>query len=209
MLISVAPNFILDTDSLTVTELSSGDITVHDFSDKKLPLLIFRDRMSGWFFEPAIMLLHQGHSVASVHIVTPLIEALQERYEGEPSKGKSAHFFKKRAKEMFGLSDNALALLYGGLRSGFAHHGFLKDDSNHYNILITTGLAAPIEYSDDVLWIDSDKYVYKVRDAYEEYYTFAEGDEELQRRFMAVWNDDWQMSLRVPGGAGTIREGHV
>lgn len=70
--------------------------------------------MDGWFFEPAIMLLERGHFVAAVHVVTPLIEALQERYEGKPSRGSSANFFKEQASKMFTINDEALALLYGG-----------------------------------------------------------------------------------------------
>jgi hypothetical protein len=175
----------------------------HDFNDMDIPLLIFRDRMNGWFFEPATKLLQQGDSVAAIHIVTPLIEALQERYEGKSSKGKSADFFKKRAKETFRIGDDAAALLYAGLRCGFAHHGFLKDDERNYNILLTDGLAEAIEYVDSVLWIDSKQYIEKIRDAYEAYYAGVERDSELRRKFMAAWSDDWQMSLRVPGGAGT------
>ena len=209
MLINVSPRFVLDTDLLKVRETTPNDFVVHDFDDKDIPFQIFRDRMNGWFFESAIMLLERGHSVAAVHLVTPLIEALQERYEGKPSKGKSAIFFKEQAKKMFAINDEALALFYSGLRCGFAHHGFLKDDEKYHNILITTGLIDPIEYKDEVLWIDSDKYVYRIRDAYEEYYKLVESDPELRRRFMAAWSDDWQMSLRVPGGAGAVKSNHV
>jgi hypothetical protein len=203
--ISVSPYFELETDTLTVTEFQrDGKKTIHSFDADGLPLNIFRDRMAGWFFEPANRLLQIGSDVAAVHIVTPLIEALEERYCGESSKNQSAKFFKRRAKALFGLADEPLNLLYGGLRSGFAHHGFLKDDAHTYNILLTAGLQLPIEYRDEVLWVDSQKYVAQIVAAYQEYYSKVESDPGLRANFLRIWNPDWQMSLRVPGGAGTV-----
>ena len=160
--------------------------------------------MAGWFFEPAEDLLRKQQDVAAVHLVTPMIEALEQRYKGIYTPGHSRQFFKERADIMFRLGSNTvLDLLYGGLRCGFAHHGFLKDDTEQYNILITRGLSKPIEYNDDILWIDAPQYVAEIRRAFEEYYAKVGHDADLLQKFMKSWNDDWQMSLRVPGAGGT------
>lgn len=209
MVINVSPRYSLDTDSRKVTESGPGGYITHDSGDPDLPLKIFQDRMNGWFFDPAKRLLLEGGSVAAVHIVTPLIEALEERYEGKSSNNQSTEYFIKRAKIIFPIDDEAITLLHKGLRCGFAHHGFLKDDYNHYNILITSNLAAPIEFSDKVLNIDADKYVDFIKEAHEIYYKHIQQDAELQSKFMAFWIPDWQMSLRVPGGCGTVNKESV
>ena len=64
-------------------------------------------------------------------------------------------------------------------------------------------LSKPIEYNDDILWIDAPQYVAEIRKAFEEYYAKVGHDADLLQKFMKSWNDDWQMSLRVPGAGGT------
>lgn len=204
MEIQVSPKFILNTTEFSVFDSSTK--LKYDFHDRALPLMIFRDRMDGWFFQPARSLLNIGYDVAAIIIVTPLVEALQERYEGNSSIGKSSIFFKRRAKIIFNLNnENALQLLYNGLRCGFAHHGFLKDDTNRSNILITKiDSNLPIIFEDDVLKIDPDKYINRIIDGFLDFYNQVNTDDSLREKLVTFWNKDWQMSLRVPGNVGSI-----
>lgn len=206
MSINVSPLFRLNRDNHTVSGVDPSGREIHSytFDDNSLPVKIFRDRMTGWFFEPALNLLDNGHDVAAVQLVTPLIEALEEHYRGTSSRNKSCEFFKSRAKQIFGIEEEPLNPLYKGIRCGFAHHGFLKDDDNEYNILLNCELPEPIRYDDKVLYIDSRKYVEKIKGAYEEYYSLLEPDSEYYVRFKNLWDKDWQMSLRIPGIAGTV-----
>lgn len=206
MQISVSPRFTLNTLTLIVTEHTDNGQVHYDFNDQDIPIKIYHDRMQGWFFEPACELLEKGHIVAAVHLVTPLIEALHEHYQGESSRGKSRKFFQARAHILFpNLNQDAYDLLYKGLRSGFAHHGFVKDDDGHYNILFTGGLEQAIEYKDKVLWVDVYKYIDVISKAFDNYRTNVEKDPICKQKFLSIWSPDWQMSLRVPGGSGTAQ----
>jgi hypothetical protein len=205
--IRVSPRFELDTRKRVVTEYSDSRdfVAAYKFSDKTLPVRIYRDRMTGWFFDVADRLLQERQNVAAVSIITPLVEALEEHIRGESSKNKSSEFFTASAKRIFGLTDeHALKLLYGGLRCGFAHHGFLKDDNEYYNILLTNGLSTPLFYQDRVLWVDAEKYVASVRNAYDNYWQDLSTNETVRNNFLKLWTKDWQMSLRVPGAGGTV-----
>ncbi|MGA7383419.1 MAG: hypothetical protein WBW81_01585 [Methylocella sp.] len=204
-LIQVSPHFTLDTDTSTVTEYPDcGEARPYEFDDETLPAKIFRDRVTGWFFDVAVKLLQEGQDVAAVHLVTPLIEALEERVRGEPSTGHSEDFFTASAQRILNLTDQkGLKLLYGGLRCGFAHHGFLKDDAKQSNILLTRDLTGPVVYVDTILWVDVPQYVDAVRGAYEEYYNDLT-DPDKKTKFLRLWAKDWQMSLRVPGAGGSI-----
>lgn len=209
MEIWVSNNYLLDTVKHTCQEKGSNS-KIYKFDDKKLHYLIFKDRMEGWFFKPALALLEENESVAAIHIVTPLIEALEERYRGEQSKSKSRCFFCRRANIIFDLKGNkeALNLLHQGLRCGFAHHGFLKDDGGISNILIANEeQALKYQESGPILWVNAEKYVDGIHKAYADYYNELKTNSELQSNFSKIWNMDWQMSFRVPGGCGSVSEG--
>ena len=103
------------------------------------------------------------------------------------------------------MPQDAIDLLYSGLRCGFAHHGFLKDDENYYNILLTNGLSAAMVYDDFVLRVVCSKYVAAIRKAFRDYCSEAKADQTLMAKFQATWEPDWRMSLRVPGGCGTVQ----
>ncbi len=210
MLIRVSPRFILNTHKRTVTELVSprGDVKcVHLFHDPNIPVPIFRDRMDGWFFKPAIKLLSMNQDIAAVHIVTPLIEALGQRYGGGSGEKPSGKVFKDTAKEIFDIDCNTATLIYKGLRCGFAHHGFIKDRKDKNRILLAGGLHEAIEYSDSDLLIDPWRYVDKIRAAYGKYYSRLRENAELHERFIKNWNVDWELKMGNPGGVRAVPEG--
>ncbi len=159
--------------------------------------------MESWFFKPAEEMIASGNDVAAVHLVTPLIEALEIRYRGMQSNNQSGKFFKDRAKEIFQLDDVALGILYGGVRCGFAYYGFVKSEGGIYNILITSGLAKPLVHTPPMLFIDAPKYVAAIRSAFKQYCDLAETDNEAKQKFMSLWDGDWPMSLRVTDAFGT------
>jgi hypothetical protein len=204
-LVHLSPRFVLDGEKMKVTD-AQDPAREYEFDDEAPWPRIFLDRQEGWFFRPALALVESGQTVAAVHLVTPLIEALEEHYRGVSSKNNSASFFKARARVIFaGLSPEGIDLLYSGVRCGFTHHGFLKDDSEQYNVLITGGLDSPLALDGDgVLWIDSGKYVEVVRAAFVGYCTRLESDEALRKKFNEVWKKDWHMSWRLPGNGGTL-----
>ena len=203
--IHISPNFTLDKSKMKVIPNDGGNSSQFDFDDSEIPTIIYKDRMEGWFFLPAEILLKDGHDIAAIHMVTPLIEALEERYMGKSSNGKSGAFFTNRAKKIFpNLDTKGLEILYGGVRCGFAHHGFLKNNGKRYNILIRRSLVMPIEYTDSVLWIDPEKYCHAIMTAFGELFAEISTNTYLQESLRMFWEKDWQMSVEVPGGCGKV-----
>lgn len=203
-IIQVSPRYQLDRGSHKIIDTESPEVS-YDYNDKNAARLIFQDRMEGWFFEPANMLLEKDHTIAAVHIVTPLIEALENYIQGESSRGKSEKYFTESAGKIFpDISDNetAIKLLYRGVRCGFAHEGFLKDDDDAYNIIISSRHARheskPIIYSDPEMIIYAYPYIKYIRKAYREYYSKLETDTRELSKFFNTWKKQWNMKKRMP-----------
>jgi len=101
--IKVSPKYFLDpTDGeiFYFDEVLDKEVSKFDCQDKKGSRLIFEDRMQGWFFDPALKLLDEANSsVVAVHIVTPLIEALECYKLGESSDGKPQLFLNLKLKK--------------------------------------------------------------------------------------------------------------
>jgi hypothetical protein len=154
--------------------------------------------MQGWFFEPVHTLIENHQTVVAVHIVTPLIEALENYIRGESSRSNPGDFFKTRAKAIFpSLDDNIVNLLYKGVRCGFAHEGFLKDDEQAYNIIIALEGNSPIIYNDPEMTIYTRQYVSAIQYEFEKYYSEIETDEAKLERFFQVWKKQWAMKKRT------------
>ncbi|MCT7968950.1 hypothetical protein NG799_21805 [Laspinema sp. D1] len=133
-IIQVSPNYELhykETNNGTKTvikkrkshkEYDEHDEEGEDFNDANVAVNICEDRIMGWFFEPAQILidfdkiaLNKEYDVAAVHLITPLIEVLEVYKEGQkPSNARtipgselprsgdgSGQFFQKSAKKIF------------------------------------------------------------------------------------------------------------
>ncbi len=204
-IIQVSPRYQLDRGSHKIIDTESPEVS-YDYNDKNAARLIFQDRMEGWFFEPANMLLEKDHTIAAVHIVTPLIEALENYIQGESSRGKSEKHFTESAGKIFpDISDNkdenetAIKLLYRGVRCGFAHEGFLKDDDDAYNIIISSRFEdKPIIYSNPEMTIHADPYITAIRKAYRAYYSKLENNTRELSKFFNTWKKQWNMKKRMP-----------
>lgn len=195
--IQVSPRFKLNRKNWEITSTRLGEGPFR-FDDKTAARLIYQDRMQGWFFDPVHMLLENHQTVVAVHIVTPLIEALENYIQGESSTGNSRNFFKTRAKAIFPClddDDDAVDLLYKGVRCGFAHEGFLKekDDKQKYNILIALEGDSPIIYNDREMTIYTRQYVSAIQAEFEKYYFQIENDEAELDKFFRVWKKQWNM----------------
>ena len=205
--IIVSPAYLLDPISgeiFSFDKVQGKEIFKFKCQDKKGSRLIFEDRMQGWFFDPALKLVDESNSsVVAVHIVTPLIEALRCYILGrKPSRGeKSSIFFKDQADEIFPLlqgNEPARELLYKGVRCGFAHQGFLKDDDGAYNILISSGVSdEPIVIDGKVMTIHARKYVKRINEAYQAYFNMLDRDGDKLDEFYDMWKHQWEMKQRV------------
>lgn len=223
----LSPNYSLDESRSVVKKWAEGKLveTVPcrlgnklTFTNKNLALEILEDRVEGWFFKPAINLIRQNNEVAAVYLVTPLIEALEQRYRGQSSQGQEGNFFKDRASKIFPeLDPQQVILLYKGVRCGFAHSGFFSDDNETYNILIykndledlDTGNSERLDAmkymsEDQVLYIEAFRYVLNIWNAYVQFAHLCSTDHAIGKRFLCMWQRDWQMSWSIPSGGGTV-----
>ena len=186
---------LVDVFTHYVETTGDGELQHSDVRDCQLGLTIHRDRMRGWFFDPARRLLNEDYKVAAVHLVTPLIEALEEHARGESSQRRSGRFFKQRAGRIFDLCPEspAIRFLWTGARCGFAHHGFLQGEK----ILIDATGEYPVEFDTaaHLLRIHAWPHVEAIASAYEQFYVHAEHKHELQHRFQRLWYPDLQLSL--------------
>lgn len=193
--IQVSPNFQLDRKTWKIISLCSGEgSSEYNFDDKTAARLIYQDRMEGWFFKSAYELIKMNQVVVAVHVVTPLIEALENYIRGKSSRSNLATlFFKSRAKQIFSsLDDNEIELLYKGVRCGFAHEGFVKDDTNTYNILISSEKAdMPIKYQHPEMTIYASQYVAAIENEFKNYYSRLESESETLDDFFKVWKNQW------------------
>ncbi|MEA5485702.1 MULTISPECIES: hypothetical protein [Pseudanabaena] len=201
----MSPNYLLEPISGEVfffDKVLDKEVLKFNCQDKKGSRLIFEDRMQGWFFDPALNLVDDiNSSVVAVHIVTPLIEALRCYILGKkPIARESSTFFKEQADEIFPLLQNnevARNLLYKGVRCGFAHQGFLKDDDDAYNILILSEVSdKPIIFDGQVMTIHARKYVEKINEAYQSYFNTLDRDADKLNKFYDMWKHQWRMKRR-------------
>ena len=156
-IIQLSPNFTLSLGERKIKSTENNQ--EYDFDDEIASTLVFQDRMQGWFFTPALELLNDNYAMASVHLVTPLIEALriyhkgiEDNPNGKKERKTSQTDFTYQAKEIFKclcknedtrfnkkLCTKAIDFLYHGVRCGFAHKGFPQGESSEEqrNIVIS------------------------------------------------------------------------
>lgn len=216
-IIQLSPNFTLSLRERRIK--STKDNQEYDFDNKMASTLVFQDRMQGWFFTPALELLNNNYAMASVNLVTPLIEALEIYHNGVASKSELD--FEKQAKTIFRslckkenspfkwqkqcdvcsphsriLCKEAIKFLYDGVRCGFAHKGFLQDEdqTKQRNIVISLEWNNdPIVFESNCLTIYARPYVKFIQKAFEEFYERLENENETRDKFLNVWSLHWNM----------------
>jgi len=204
MNVQLSRNHTLNRDTMKITEAGSRPQAEYEFDNDDVAVHIFIDRADGWFFRPAKQLLEHDHEVAAVHIVTPLIESLEEKIQGVSSKGQSAKFFKDRATAIFPNADPSdIDVLYSGVRCGFAHSGFIADADASCNVLISNAGGDALKRNPPILEIAAGPYVDAIRNAFLEYETTLQSNPQLRQLFLTIWKKNWTMCRRLPGAAAT------
>ncbi|OIP75392.1 MAG: hypothetical protein AUK48_07650 [Oscillatoriales cyanobacterium CG2_30_44_21] len=195
-IIQLSPNFTLTLSLREKRIKDTRNNQEYDFDNEIASTLVFQDRMQGWFFKPALELLNNNYAMASVHLVTPLIEALEIYHKGEAGSSKSD--FTNQAKQIFtSLSKNgAITFLYHGVRCGFAHKGFPQGASSAEQRNIVISLKQnndPIVFESNCLTIYARPYVESIQKAFEEFYEKIKTDSEARDKFRNVWSLHWNM----------------
>ncbi|MDX2256522.1 MAG: hypothetical protein NW214_13490 [Pseudanabaenaceae cyanobacterium bins.39] len=221
-IIQVSPSFTLNLRECKIKRINSEEIS-YEFGSKKAARLIFQDRMQGWFFEPAIKLLDDNCAVAAVHLVTPLIEALEIYSNGKTGKRdfrnqaekifqyickKENKHFKDNTQCRFCISERhplcekSIKLLYYGVRCGFSHQGFMQqtDYEEKSNIILSLkNNEYPIIYEAETLTIYVSQYIKYIEKAFEKYYKKIEEDNDASDKFLKIWNKHWNMKKNTFG----------
>ena len=87
--------------------------------------------------------------------------------------------------------------MYEGVRCGFSHQGFFKDDQSAYNILISSRESdESIIFDGRIMTINARKYVEKINEAYQSYFNTLDRDADKLDRFYDMWKHQWEMKRR-------------
>ncbi len=188
-------------------------------------VLIYEDRVKGYFFDQARKLLgspssnneeSSGFSAYTVLMIAiSQIEGMQQYREGKSSERMSKDFFREGMKRIFNLADNddeSLEKLYRAIRCGLFHDGFTKG-----LVYLALDFDNP-EYQEALrieLWkYDSEKirfginpklFLAEVENDFDQYITNLreQGDQSdfeftnLRRNFEKFWTEVWKESKEL------------
>ena len=197
MKIQIAPSFMVDNASKNMWKRVEGCWTKDErpVMDVKLGLEVLEDRVHGWFLRPAKTLADSNHEMAAIHLVTPLIEDLEQRYRGVSSRGQEKEFFRAGAKRVFGdaATEVILDALWKTVRCGFAHQGFM---GHGHDVLVAVHRGAAIQQdANDTVLICACGYISSIAKAYDDFVGVARVDDDQQRKFGKTWYDGLERCL--------------
>lgn len=202
-------------DSKENTELPKDDI--------QTSILVYEDRVKGYFFDQARKLLDlsslnnedsDGFSAYTVLMIAiSQIEGMQQYREGVSSKDRRSEvFFREGMKRIFNLPDNddeRLKELYYAIRCGLFHDGFTKglvylaldfDNPEHQEAL----KIGPWKYNSEKIrfWINPKLFLAEVESDFDRYIVNLRDQsnsefDDLRRSFEKFWTEVWKESKEL------------
>lgn len=117
------------------------DDTWHDYALIDSRVLVYKDRVQGWFFQWGELLTnHHNAGFAVLMIAVGYLEGNQQYRNGQSSAGQSRQFVVQALRRLVpALSDDDANAFYSGVRCGLFHDGITKA-----GVFINHFLDAPV-----------------------------------------------------------------
>ena len=182
---AISRNFHIDTDRRKV--IDDRDKSEYDY-DMDSKILIYEDRVSGWFLQIAEDLKKDQHAgFVILMIATSYLESNQQFREGRSSEiRESSEFVRRALKRIFPeIQDAIVDKLLNQVRHGFFHDGIARKDifisCEPTEVLTVRGdsiLINPHLFL-DAIKNDLDEYIQELKDS---------DNEDLREKFETYWN---------------------
>jgi hypothetical protein len=188
-------NFILD-DRIVSKIIEEKDKSILEsgleYNDIETKILIFEDRINGWFLDVANKLKENNEAgFVIVMISLGYVEGIQQYVEGAGSDTGSKDCFVRGIKRIFTLDDRYDTLienLYKGARCGLFHN-FMTSSS----ISISGDYPDVILFNNNVISINPHKFIDCIRKDFEKYV------EDLKNKENIVVRSNFEKRFSVTG----------
>jgi len=155
--------------------------------NEKNKILIYKDRVYGWFLEIADSLRNNRDSgFVILHIATAYIEGNQQLREGKSSVNGSKAFFIKGVKRIFNkatISDKLLGDYYSQIRCGLFHDGMTKE-----RVSLSGEYPQPLSYMRGIILVNPFLYLEKIKEDFKQYIDELNTNDTTFRRFLKQFN---------------------
>lgn len=201
--ISISPNYFIteiNPDKFTKGTFIGNKVVFGQTFDQNLKgkIIIYEDRVKGWFLDHARSLLKEKHAdFVVLMICTSFLEGYQQFKEGISSKSQSQEMIKRALGSMFQISDKqkwVLDIFVEGVRNGLFHDGMTKE-----RISLNRDSQAPIIIKEDfggMILINPILFFWVIEEDFKEYIDNLKNPEnkELREKFEKHWNEKHPLS---------------
>ena len=156
-------------------------------------IIIYEDRVKGWFLDHAKTLIKEQHAdFVVLMICTSHLEGNQQFKEGQSSKIGSSEVIKRALKSIFSIpeeKDSILDLFVNEVRNGFFHEGMTRNF-----VSINRNFEQPISISEDfggMIKINPILFLWVIEEDFKEYIINLRNlnNEELRENFEKQWEE--------------------
>ncbi len=191
--IAASPNFKhYNRKPGMVVDSRTNEEYIYDSLDTKI--LVYEDRVAGWFFRYGKHLqMHHDAGFIVLQVALAQIEGIEQYRRGQSSENKSGLFFRKGLKRIFGLdesSDDWLKDFYTLVRCGLFHDGMTRRQ-----VWIENRFDAPLAYDGAHIQISPNKFLDAVIEDFTHY--IAELKNPLNVDLREAFRRKWDLRCRV------------
>jgi len=165
--LAISLNFKIyaDRQGVVIDFRTKQEYVAHDVQTK---ILVYEDRVTGWFLRYGRM-LQEHHDAAFIVLQVALaqVEGIEQYRRGESSEGQSGDFFRSGLKEIFSLTnadDPWLKNFYRFVRCGLFHDGMTAP-----RVFIENRFPHALEFDGKYIRISPNKFLDAVIGYFEKY----------------------------------------
>ncbi|MBL7197738.1 MAG: hypothetical protein ISS47_06530 [Candidatus Omnitrophica bacterium] len=172
--------WILKNEKPSLIDVRTG--IEHDHNKIDTKILVYEDRVSGWFLNIAECLKNDNEAgFVILQIAVTYIEGNQQLREGKSSKRNSENFFIKGMRRIFEKEDVPEAVIshfYEQVRCGLFHDGMTGD-----HVFISSSRQEAVRIINNVIYINSHKFLDKIKEDFQNYVSDLRNNKDLRKNF--------------------------